>query len=69
MNTLEPTACLRFPRVIDINEAIFSYTQFDREEDIKLLFQQGLASPNDIDSTYGYSVLQVSHSRQDFEGS
>lgn len=69
MNTLEPTACLRFPRVIDINEAIFSYTQFDREEDIKLLFEQGLASPHDIDSTYGYSVLQVSHSHQNFEGS
>ena len=60
MNTLEPTACLRFPRVIDINEEIFSYTETDREEDIKLLFEQGLASPNDIDDTYGYSVLQVS---------
>ena len=60
MNALEPTACLRFPRVIDINEEIFSYTETDREEDIKRLFEQGLASPNDIDDTYGYSVLQVS---------
>jgi len=59
VNKLEPTVSLKMPRVVASNAEIFRLVVIGDVEGIKCLFEQGKASPNDIEQYGGTSVLQV----------
>lgn len=53
-----PELLLRFPRCVGENSAVFTFAHYGNIEGLKLLFNNGNASPNDID-TRNQDVLTV----------
>ncbi|CZR57766.1 uncharacterized protein PAC_07655 [Phialocephala subalpina] len=58
VSKLEPTASLKMPRVVASNAEIIRLVVIRDVEGIKSLFEQGKASPNDINKSGGTSLLQ-----------
>ena len=50
---------LVFPRIVPIDSKIMSYAFAGNMDGIARLFEQGLASPFDVSSNYGYTALHV----------
>jgi hypothetical protein len=55
-----PQMSLSTPRRVPDSAQYVSYALEDNIEGLKSLFKHGLASPRDVSSTRGYSILQVS---------
>ena len=55
-----PSVSLQMPRIRPDTSKIFHLATAGDIGGVKLMFERGLASPNDITYTFGYSVLHVS---------
>jgi len=55
-----PIMSLKFPRLVSPSSKIFDYAFTGNVAGMKVLFQQGLASPNDVRFDCSVSALQVS---------
>ena len=51
---------MQMPYIRPDTSKIFYLVTAGDVEGIKLIFKRGLASPNDVSDTFGYSVLYVS---------
>ena len=54
-----PEINIRFPRITATSSRIFNLARQGKVDEIRLLLQQGHASPFDIDSSNGYTALMV----------
>ena len=59
LNSHEPTASLKIPRLLSPGAEVFQHIRRDDVEIIKYLFRNGLASPNDVNGEYGNSLVYV----------
>ncbi len=50
---------LRFPKVVSVDAAIMEYARCGNVDGMKRLFSKGLASPHDVSSPNGYTLLHV----------
>jgi hypothetical protein len=59
LNSLETTVSLKIPRVLHSEAQVFRLVRMGNIKNIKYLFGNGLASPNDIHGNFGWSLLAV----------
>jgi hypothetical protein len=61
-----PQVALRMPRILPDTAKVFHLATSGDIDAIKSMFTNGQASPVDVSSTFGYSVLHVRNSPNDF---
>ncbi|KAI9696576.1 MAG: hypothetical protein M1836_005595 [Candelina mexicana] len=62
-----PEISLRFPKIISVDATIMEYARRGNVDGMKRLFSKGLASPHDVSSLNGYTVLHYAASNRHSE--